>query len=371
MSDSLPLGNSADVEVHRDESLVLSGIALAQLGKTGDSAEILRSLRAKYSAEQFPKLAIHLMILEGLIWYYDRRRPDSFDRVNRAYLLASAGLLDDLKAEAAVWLAHLAFNFEKYSSFRAGLSTALLGFDSLSDSLRSRVCLVIADSTRFLGQMETSNTWYKFARIFARRSGDRGVVAAIEYNRIVMGLSRARLEYFFSRTEASASINNWSAEFSSIKRLHEGMGVSSLSELLLLCQSYGLQLDGDFCGATKPLIDIRDAGAAGACGLSVQSLNLEIAWCRALCGEGSPSSGDQIPSLSEIEAWSLNEQFIGLMQLQDLMSRIDIEIDEIKFHTMLSRSLESCHRTLAELFEAVSDVELFLPPIRRLSGLAS
>jgi hypothetical protein len=369
MMDGFPFRNSTIADVERDESLVFSGISLAQLGKIAESNEILLGLRDKYSAGQSPRLTIHLMILEGLIWYYECRRPESLDRVRRAHMLASAGSINDLKIESAVWLAHLAFNFEAYASLKSSLLTALAGADSLKDDLRARVCLVVADSCRFLGQISRGDSWYKLARIFARRCRDRGVVAAIEYNRIVMGLSRARLENFLSRTESLWVGNNWSAEFLSIKRLHEGMGVSSLSELLLLCESYGRQLDGDYCAAAESLISIRNAGAAESCGLSIQALDLEISWCQALCGPRSSVSEEKVPTLDEIEEWSLNEQFIGLMQLQDLVTRRGLQLDEERFEGMLSRSSSNCRVTLDDLGDAVADVDEFLPMIRVLGGV--
>jgi hypothetical protein len=117
------------------------------------------------------------------------------------------------------------------------------------------------------------------------------------------------------------------------------------------------------------LISIRNAGAAESCGLSIQALDLEISWCQALCGPRSSVSEEKVPTLDEIEEWSLNEQFIGLMQLQDLVTRRGLQLDEERFEGMLSRSSSNCRVTLDDLGDAVADVDEFLPMIRVLGGV--
>lgn len=352
-----------------DEALVHSGIALAQSGKIKEAGEILVILRAKYSNLRADRIAIRLMILEGLIWYYDGRRPESFDRIKRANLLASAGGANDLKLESSVWLSHLAFNFEEFTSLKMGVSSALRGIHLLTAPLQARICLVIADCNRFLGRLECGDSWYSLARIFSRKSADRSLIAAIEYNRVVMGLSRARLERFLPQTEASNSSNNWSEEFSSIRRLHHGMGVTSLAELLLLGEAFGYQVDGEFGMAVAPLIAIKRADAAAICGMSSGALDLEILWSQVMGGVEASTTLALIPSLEAVDKWTLNEQFTGLMQLRDISDHLDIQMNREQFDLMSARALDHCRRTISDMDDAIADADDFQSTVRQLCGL--
>lgn len=302
----------------RAEALAKVGVCLAQLGRTDEAASILSELRLGFSAAQYPRVSIRLMILEGVVSYYESL-GDSSDRIRRAKALAKMARVPDLQAEASVWLAHLSFNFENYPVLAESIADGLDGFSSMDDSHRARLCLTVADVLQYLAERLDASEWYILARILARRVHDHGLMAAIEYNRIGIGLSRIRVDRVLGRESSDSAQLNWLAELRSVERLHVGLDARALSELFELCGAYSYEASGDFLAAGKVYARIRDSGAAGRCGVSEALLDVEIDWCGAKTGD--EAAIQRLSSIDQAAVTSLppNEQLVALVLIRDVI----------------------------------------------------
>lgn len=333
------------------EALGKVGICLAQLGRIDEANSILQQLRLDYSSGRVPRVSIRIMILEGIIAYY-ADLIDSSDRIRRACVLARAGKVNDLIAEASVWLAHLAFNFERYSELQHALADALRNFNVLDDSHRARVCLIVADTLQYLADRTAASEWYGAARILSRRAHDHAVMTAIEYNRLGIGLSRIRIDKVLCRPMVEIRHRDWLLELGSVKRLHLGFDVKALSELLDLCDAYTCEICEDYAGAIASLDSIRRAGVAARCGVSDLLLRLEINWCRV---KALVNADDEVKDfiddigLEELEGLSKNEQLIAIAFLKDLYKKSDLPFNEAICEQLNSAALAHFETTLAQM----------------------
>lgn len=353
----------------QDEAELISAMSHAQIGDYAEAAQILHALRAKYADGHSHRISIRLIILEAILWYYRDRHPESFDRARRANILATAFGLKDLEAESAVWIAHFSFNFADYSSLKRSIEFGFVNFGLLTDDIRARLCLVAADSNQFLGSPGDAARWYTLSRVFSRRSGSRAILTAIEYNRVVMALSRLRLERFVSVEITSQLRKSWLAEVASIGNLHQSLGANALRELLLLCESYAYQLEGAFAMAIEPLMQIQLSNSSGVCGMSEEQLALEIEWCRALSDENH-ELGEVLPTLDELGDWPSGAQILGLRQIEEISKRTGRAIDLERLRYMLKNAIDCCAREDQRLREAIDISNIFLVQIEGFVNLS-
>lgn len=334
------------------ESLARLGVCLAQLGRIDEARSILLELRQKYSRGQFPRVSIRLMILEGVISYYENL-IDSTDRLRRAHALAKVGGISDLRAESSVWMAHLAFNFESYSIFGQGICDALEGFSLLDDSHRARACLLVADALQYLADRSAARDWYNLARILSRRAHDHGVLTAIEYNRLAIGLSRIRVDRALGNATPTSWHRDWLGELGSVERLHLGFDARALSDLMDLCGAYTYEICGDFVSAHALLTKIRDSGSAERCGVSDALLGIEIGWCQFKAADISSRDSILNVDVNKIEALSQNERLIALMLIKDVMGDNISLSDTNCCARMAGDAIGHFERTVSEMSRAI------------------
>lgn len=299
------------------EALLTLALCLAQLGKVDEAKLNLRQVREEYSSGRAPRVSIRLLMLEGVVSYYENL-ADSTDRLRRAHALARAIGAPDLCAEVSVWIAHLAFNFERYGNLATALDEVFENFSCLDDSLKARACLLVADGVQFLGDTTVAANWYTAARVFARQCHDHAMMAAIEYNRLGMGLSRIRIERALRFKADGATRRQWLVEMESVKRLHMGLDVRALSELIDLCHAYTHELLEEFSEAASSLRAIQAKGVASRCGVSDALLAVEIAWCEAKLNRVDSSARERLLSLDFIETLDANEQLLALSFFEDI-----------------------------------------------------
>lgn len=360
------LVDSASSPDAKAEALARVAVCLAQLGRIEEARHILKDLRFEYSTGTFPRVSIRLMILEGVISYYESL-VDSSDRVRRAYALAKVGGAVDLQAESSVWMAHLAFNFENYSVFEQSLSDALEGFANLDDSHRARICLLVADTLQYLADRSAASDWYSLARILSRKVHDHGIMTAIEYNRLGMGLSRIRVDRALGCESSSSSYRDWLNELGSVERLHIGFDARALSELLDLCGAYTHEIRGDFARASTILIRIRDSGSSERCGVSDRLLRIEIEWCRfKLTGLASQSDRPRVDR-TDLEALSQNERLIALPFIRDLLGDDHLLFDADYYVQTMNDAKRHFEKTVSDMSEAIEVARRSYGKIRSLA----
>ena len=340
-------------QVDLDEDRARSALTLAQQGRVAEASEVMVDLRSRYELGAAPRVSIRILLLEAGVWYYKDRSLQSLDRARRAFALSQAAQFDDLVAESATWLSLYSFNFDQYSLLGQSLRVAFQSIDLLSDSLRARLCLTLADSCQFFGESEFADRWYRCARIFSRRTQERPILGAIEYNRIVMALSRIRLNRFVLGKSSINEQKNWVEEIKSVERLHQGLNIHSLEDLLLLGESMALQSTGEYSLAADLLESIRSRRMSSVCGMSERQLDLEIEWCKTLAGQVQSISEANLPTLLQVTGWTSAEQIIGLKQLEEIYRLLGVEFDEAKLIECHIRAVELCQLIDDELQVAV------------------
>lgn len=360
---SLLVDSASSIE---DKGLALAryGISLAQVGQIENASHIQKQLRINKDYSTAPRISILNILLDGVALYYTDRSAKSLDRARRAYLLSKSLQYPDLEAESAVWLAHLAFNFDDYELFGVALKVGFEGLSLLPDELCGRICLIVADANQFLGHRDISAEWYGVSRLFAQRAHDHGGMAAIEYNRLGMGLSRIRLESCLTTSEISSRHSQWLAELASIERLHYGLGISSLSELLLLCESRVRELENDFSGALKVLTEIRNRSAADKCGMSPQLLQLEMQWCQAMIHSSSIDPGSKQITLNEIGTFSDDEKLMALSFLKDIQRKTALKLDEARYEEMLEQAVAQCKESIIAIQNSLDSAAVDIVMVR-------
>lgn len=348
------------------EALAKVGVCLAQLGQIEEARNILVELRENYSSGRVPRILIRAMILEGIIAYY-ADLVDSSDRVHRAHALARACGSNDLSAEASVWKAHLAFNFERYAELRAALADAVLGLSDLDDSYRARICLIVADSLQYLADRAAANDWYTLARIFARRIHDHALMTAIEYNRLGIGLSRIRVDRALGELIRVPQHRDWLLELGSVKRLHLGFSSKALTELLDLCDAYTNEICGDFESAIASLERILTSGAAARCGVSDALLRLELEWCRSKVIDAKVSVPSILANFHEIESLPINEQLIALAFFRDLSQEFGVLPDKDWYDQIYYDALRHFEETSTSMLVAIETGRNSIQQVRRFA----
>lgn len=334
------------------EALARVGVCLAQLGRFEEARDILLELRKEYSTGHFPRVLIRIMIFEGIISYYENL-VNSSDRLRRAHILSKVGGITDLQAESSVWMAHFAFNFENYSEFGLSLSDAINKFEILDDSCRARTCLLVADALQYLANRSAASDWYILARILCRRAHDHGLMTAIEYNRLGIGLSRIRVDRALGRVDNSSDHRDWLAELGSVKRLHVGFDARALAELLELCDAYTHEISGDYSSACTVLERIRDSGSAARCGVSDCLLTLEIEWCRVK-NSGVSSSNEYLGvDISDIESLTQNDRLIALMMIKDAFGDARSTLDADWYTHLIDEAMRHFDQTVSDMSAAI------------------
>lgn len=352
----------------RAEARLQLALYLIQLGRVDEAKSNLNEVRNEYSSGRAPRVSIRLLMLEGVVSYYEDL-TDSTDRLNRAHALAKAMSLPDLCAEVSVWIAHLAFNFEHYKGLASALHEVFARFDLLGDTLKARACLLVADGTQFLDGAEEAANWYMLARMYARQCHDHAMMTAIEYNRLGMGLSRIRVERALHSEVDGATRRQWLVELESVRRLHVGFDVSALSELIDLCDAYTHELLDEFADAAASLRAIMEKGAAARCGVSDALLTLEIAWCETKSNRIDPSARDLVLNLDSIEALDVNERLLALSFFENIAKPSEDSEEFRRYLAMRESAVAHFQKTSSQMREALVVAYPYSDAITRAAGI--
>lgn len=346
--------DSAPSALERNEAQAKLGNLLVQLGQFDEAEFILTGLRRELSVDHHPIINLRIIILEALIAYYQRLDHLALDRIRRAFTLAAALSANELAAEAAVWFAHIAFNFESYADLRRALEFALSHQEQLDSSHKARLCLVVADAFQFLGDRVRSQNWYTIARVLSRRVHDHGLMAAIEYNRLVIGLSRVRVERARKENSIADCLRNWEAELLSVERLIGGFGGDSLSKVMDWSDSFVCQLRGDYAGAVHAMNRIENAKAIEQCGMTATLFEIERVWCLTHVQASIPSDSLNFLSLDVVGDLSLNDQLLALPMLWDIYATMRMPFAKDIYLEMWTRADEYYIKTINDMIAGVS-----------------
>jgi hypothetical protein len=166
----------------------------ARTGQFSEAEALRAELRSGYGQGQNTRISILIMLLEGLLHFFQALSPDSRDRVNRANLLSSTFRERDLLALTSAWLAHIDFNLCRFDAMATSLATCVANLEFDTGSANVRISLLLGDIFLFLGARQESQAWYERGRRAATSLGDQAAIGALTYNRAALRVASLRVE---------------------------------------------------------------------------------------------------------------------------------------------------------------------------------
>lgn len=138
--------------LRRAELLAERGCHLARVGDRAGAQRIAAELRQDHGDGRASRIAVRIMLLEGLMLFFDNLDPAATDRILRAHTVALAWRHDDLIRLTAAWLAHMQFVLGDYAAMARALEPC---FDrpGACREASSRVCVVLGNAHQIAGRL--------------------------------------------------------------------------------------------------------------------------------------------------------------------------------------------------------------------------
>lgn len=262
----------------RAELMGEKGCYLARVGDFDAARGLLLELRADAPMVGNERIAVRVMLLEGLLLFHEALDVKCRDRVLRAHAISHAAGHFDLARLSAAWLAHADVNLDRFSDVTRMLRYALASPYPLSDPANVRAHLVLADLNMLAGRDVPARRFYELARRGAVECGDDSALAASFYNRAIMMLNLGRIRAVLGE-ESSESRRFLELEVRSVSLYHQASGQTSLSHLLDLMHAMLLFGAGSFSEAAACYRRILLTGKSLNFDGDGSILALELAYC--------------------------------------------------------------------------------------------
>ncbi|MEO5732436.1 MAG: hypothetical protein ABIN96_08115 [Rubrivivax sp.] len=253
-------------------------IVLVRMAQFENAREIVASLRTIFDKGQDGRITCWIMLVEGLIGFFDGLRPEAEDRIRRANFLATAIGDLPLSSLTAAWKAHLEFERSVFEEMAMSLRKALVTVDSGDHDTLARIAIVMCNAYAVCGDADNSNIWFARGRDHAYRSGDRLSVDALIFNRAVYGLANARANYF-SRSVCDIDTGALRMCVESARNLEALIGKTTLVEHLQLSHGRLLILEGHYEQAITCLSAIKGNNQCAEYNYNDSLIAVEIAYC--------------------------------------------------------------------------------------------
>jgi hypothetical protein len=269
--------NSTDIGVKAEIDAQIAYHA-SRIGRFDLARNILGRIRLE-SAHSYPaSVAIWVIIVDGVLAFFEKLDVGSSDRFRRAHALSVALGLNDLRALSAAWLAHSNFGCCQYSLMLESINDCLLFSRPVGDLASSRVGLVLASSYLYAGNLDESRVWYEAARQSAVIDSDRATLGAIMYNRAAVALARYRVDNCLSLPHALeiGVVSNAVSSASSFQVLTSN---EALSQLLRMCEARLAMVENNFDSAILIFDGIRQADSGSMSGTADKFFDLEYLYC--------------------------------------------------------------------------------------------
>lgn len=242
----------------RAELLAERACYLARVGEFVQVRQMLSTLRQAFGNGRNIRISIWMMLIEGLVLYFEKLSSSARDRIYRASVICDAAGIVDLRCTISAWLAHLEFERSAYESMGELISSALSLAKPKSHDVYSRVGIVLGDAFSYVGDQRQSRIWYECARVNAVHAGDQATLGALMYNRPAFTLARLRVEHYAFGQNVNAELLDFARlELSSALSFQIGTKVSALSHVGDLCQARIEMLLGSFGAAVETLRSLQ------------------------------------------------------------------------------------------------------------------
>jgi tetratricopeptide (TPR) repeat protein len=263
--------------------LAQKGCYLARVGGFEEPQEIVSLLRKSFGDGSSARTTIWIMLLEGLLHYYQHLSQKGFDRVMRAQALSLAIRDTSLSALSSAWRAHFEFEKSDYAGMARSLKLALDNANSSDHDAHTRLSMTLADAFLTCGDRFQSQIWYQRSRNHALDSGDQATISALMYNRAAFGLAQLRAQNCISSIAVDV-LRMLRLEVASATNFQEMIRLSSLHNLIGLWEARLFLLEEKFSLAITSLSRVRNDGPFPEASFSPSYIDLEIAFCHVKLG---------------------------------------------------------------------------------------
>ena len=236
----------------RVELLAEQGCYAAREGSFELARARVASLRAYFLDAEYAPALNWVMLIEGLIQYFEVLGVSAQDRVRRAYVCSKALGLPKLNQQSAAWLAHLEFertNVPEVMRLVLEHDPRVVTIDSTA---RLRFAMVLADAYMYVGERSKAQRWFEVARGIAVDLGDQVSLGALMYNRAVFGLASIRAQAALGNSAPVELYLKLAAqELASAKAFESAVQVTALRHLVQVGEARIAMLRGDFAVALE------------------------------------------------------------------------------------------------------------------------
>ena len=169
--------------------------ASVYLARKGDSAlarEHIAALRGEANPDYFAVSTCGAILAEGVLAYVQGERQLALDRLRRARAISTQ--FGEVRRWAEAWLAHVAFDADRYEELRDCHSSAISDVRPGEHAVLARIGATLGGATHYFGRFDLAKPWYEFARQHAVAEGDDLTIDAVLYNVAAIRLNDLRLQ---------------------------------------------------------------------------------------------------------------------------------------------------------------------------------
>jgi hypothetical protein len=312
--------------LRRAELLAERACYLARTGHFTEAHAIVATLRQTYGDGRNARISVWVMLIEGLLLYFERNSQQAKDRVFRAYTVGNAAGLSRLMSLAGVWLAHMEFEDSNYDSMASILVDAVKSIDPSAHDVQSRLGMVLGDALLFSGERVQSQLWYELSRQHAIEQGDQATLGALMYNRAAFGVALLRAsEYSDADFGNQLNLDFVGMELDSAVGFQIGTGVTALTYLVEVCLGRVALLRRQFAKGVETFSRLRVLGDPIENRSHRVSVEVDLAWCLVNCGrEADATRVVQEVDIEALEALDIDDRLVSVGTLSRVCRSLNI-----------------------------------------------
>ncbi|MFY9513273.1 MAG: hypothetical protein WAQ05_20105 [Rubrivivax sp.] len=333
---------------------------LVRIGEFVEAREVLGLLREQFGDAKNARVSIWLMLVEGLLLYFERVSHLARDRVLRARAIAVAFRIDDLRLLTGAWLAHLEFERGAYSEMLMLLQEVLTFRGKVSVDLKARVSIILGNIYSYCGRFDVAGRWFEFCRQSSIDAGDRATMGALMYNRASFGLEYLRVRSLgYEDSVDVMRVDLLARELESAWAFQVGTRVLSLVHLIDVSRARAQMLRGDYARAIEILKPIAMQLDTLEDRSNRSSLFVDILYCRGMSAD-SDVIVDLLRSVDDVDILRLDvdERIVAAAMCLSLARRHEQESLIAKFSPLYENSKKEYECDLGQLSRGLS-LEVF------------
>lgn len=283
----------------------------ARVGDFDGAQQTIDELRAIYGDGRSGVVTVSINLAEGLVHHYRAFRPQALDRFTRAQVLSVAMKYSPGVALSSAWKANYHFEFEEYEDMSRCLLLAVQHVTETDHDALTRLGMILFNAFTMLGDTKASQSWFLRTKDAALANKDRSSVEALLYNKAAFSVTRARVEHCLAPI-GREELRTIRMDALSARNYREISRLASLPEHLVLWDARLKILEGDYASALPQLAEVRDSDRFSAHNFSKAFIDLEIAYCQAMCGDLSTARSLPLQSSDfAFENFDVDEQLVA------------------------------------------------------------